>query len=153
MPNTYTQLYIQLVFAVKNRESLVRSDIRKSVEKYMTGIVQNKGHKLLSIYRMPDHCHLLVGLEPKFAISDLVRDIKANSSKWINENRMTPYRFSWQEGYGGFSYGKSQVDDVINYILNQPLHHQKRTFKEEYLGFLKKFEVEYDGRYLFDWLE
>ncbi len=153
MANTYTQLLIQLVFAVKYRESLIHESIREEVEKYITGIVQNNGHKMLAIYCMPDHCHILVGLNPKQSISDLVRDIKANSSKWINEQQWIARRFSWQEGYGAFSYAKSQRDRVVNYVLNQPVHHQKRTFRQEYTTFLQKFKVDYDEKYMFNWLD
>lgn len=153
MANTYTQLYIQLVFSVKNRQSFIHNEIRNNIEKYITGIIQNNGHKLLAIYCMPDHCHIFVGLNPVQSISDLTRDIKSNSSKWVNEQKFIPYRFSWQEGYGAFSYAKSQKDIVIKYILNQPKHHRKKTFREEYFEFLRKFEIEYDEKYLFEWLD
>jgi REP element-mobilizing transposase RayT len=152
MANTYTQLLIQLVFAVKHREAQIHEDIRESLEKYLAGIIQNNKHKLLAIYCMPDHCHILVGLHPGQSISDLVRDVKASSAKWLNENNYTRSKFNWQEGYGAFSYSKRQLDVVVNYILNQPRHHRKKTFKEEYIDFLKKFNVEHDNRYLFDWI-
>lgn len=150
MPNTYTQLLIQIVFAVKHRQRLVTEDLRVPLEKYISGIVAKNGHKMLAIYCMPDHCHILLGLNPSQSISDLVRDIKANSSKWVNEEHRTSVKFNWQEGYGAFSYAKSQLDAVVNYILNQPAHHSKRSFKDEYLEFLEKFNVEYDERYLFE---
>lgn len=153
MPNTYTQLLVQYVFAVKSRTSQVTEEIRVPLEKYITGIVTNKNHKLLAIYCMPDHIHILVGLHPNQSVSDLARDIKGHSTKWLNENHFRQNKFSWQEGFGAFSYAKSQLDIVVRYVLNQKEHHRKRTFQEEYLDFLEKFNVEYDERYLFDWWE
>lgn len=153
MANTYTQLYIQLVFAVKGRNSLIKENFRIDVEKYMTAMVQNHSHKLLAIYCMPDHCHLFVGLSPKQSISNLVRTIKSDSTKWINEQGFLKSKFAWQEGFGAFSYSKSQKKAVINYVLQQPEHHKKTTFREEYLDFLQKFEVDYNEKYLFDWIE
>lgn len=153
MPNTYTQLLIHLVFAVKNREALINENIRPDIEKYIAGIIKNNNHVLLTQYCMSDHCHILIGLNPNQSISDLVREIKSNSSKWINDNKHTPFKFNWQEGYGAFSYSKSQLDTVVNYILNQKEHHKKRTFKKEYLDFLEKFNIQYDDQYLFDWID
>jgi REP element-mobilizing transposase RayT len=153
MPNTYTQIYIQIVFAVKGRQNLIAKQNREELHKYITGIVQNRKQKMLSIFAMPDHIHLLVGLKPNIAISDLVRDIKAGSSKFINDSHWINGKFNWQEGFGAFSYSKSQIDNVIKYILNQEEHHKKQTFKEEYLDFLKKFEIEFDEKYLFEWIE
>ncbi|MFD2034221.1 IS200/IS605 family transposase [Belliella marina] len=153
MPNTYTQIYIQIVFAVKGRQYLISKNKREELHKYITGIVQNRGHKMLSIFAMPDHVHLLVGLKPNISISDLVRDIKSGSSKHINDNNWVVGKFNWQEGYGAFSYSKSQIDNVVKYILNQEEHHKTRTFKEEYIDFLVKFEIEYDEKYLFEWIE
>lgn len=150
MPNTYTQILIQFVFVVKFRQSLIHENIREGLEKYMTGIISEKGHKPLAIYCMPDHCHILVGLNPSQSISDTCRDIKANSSKWINEQNILPVSFRWQEGYGAFSYSKSHLNNVVKYIMNQPNHHKKRSFKDEYLEFLEKYEVVYDSKYLFD---
>ncbi|MEM7510935.1 MAG: IS200/IS605 family transposase [Bacteroidota bacterium] len=149
MPNTYTQLYIQYVFAVKNRKPLIREEIRILIEKYIYGIITQLNHKMLAIYCMPDHCHIFVGMSPTQSVSDLARMIKANSAKWINAERLTKQKFSWQEGYGAFSYAKSQKEQVIKYILHQPEHHRKRSFQEEYLNFLKKFEVDYDEKYVF----
>lgn len=149
MPNTYTQLYVQLVFAVKHRHGLVQSTWREDLYRYMTGIVQNGGHKLIAINGMPDHVHLFVGLNPKESISDMVQGLKANSARWINEKRLTPGRFEWQTGYGAFSYGHSQIDAVVKYIQNQEEHHRKRTFLEEYVAFLERFNVPYDERYVF----
>jgi REP element-mobilizing transposase RayT len=152
MPNTYTQIYIQIVFTVKGRQNLIKSKNREELHKYITGIVTNRGQKLISIFAMPDHVHLFVGIKPTISISDLVRDIKAASSKFINENHWIQGKFRWQEGFGAFSYSKSHIGNVVRYIENQEAHHKKQTFREEYLDFLKKFEVEYDERYLFDWI-
>lgn len=152
MANTYTQINVQLVFAVKHRESLINEGIRVDLQKYITGIVSNQNHKMLAIYIMPDHCHVLIGLNPKQAIADLVRVIKSNSSKWLNENKLTRHRFQWQEGYGAFTYGQSQLQIVINYILNQKEHHSKKTFQEEYIDFLVKFQIDHEEQYFFNWL-
>jgi len=153
MPNTYSQIYIQIVFAVRGRENLIQNKHREELHKYITGIVQNREHKMLSIFCMPDHTHLLVGLKPSVSISDLVRDIKAGSSKFINDNRWMKWKFNWQEGFGAFSYSRSQIDTVIKYILNQEEHHKKKSFREEYIDFLKKFEIDYNEKYLFEWIE
>jgi REP element-mobilizing transposase RayT len=153
MPNTYTQIYIQIVFAVKGRENLISKSHREELHKYITGIVQKREQKMLSIFCMPDHTHLLVGLKPLIAISDLTRDIKAGSSNFINDKKWVKGKFNWQEGFGAFSYSRSQIDTVIKYILNQEEHHKKKTFREEYINFLKKFEIEYDEKYLFEWIE
>ncbi|MBT4382325.1 MAG: IS200/IS605 family transposase [Candidatus Marinimicrobia bacterium] len=149
MPNTFTQIYVQIVFAVQGRQNLIHEKIREKLEKYMCGIVSNKKSKPIAIYCNPDHTHILIGLHPSISISDMARDIKANSSKWINDNRMIRGRFSWQEGFGAFTYSKSHIDNVAKYILNQPVHHKKTTFKEEYINFLEKFEIEYDEKYVF----
>jgi REP element-mobilizing transposase RayT len=153
MPNTYSQIHIQIVFAVKGRQNLIPKDKREELHKYITGIVNKRGQKLLSIFCMPDHTHVLVGMNPAISIADLVRDIKAGSSKFINDNKWVKGRFNWQEGYGAFSYSKSHVDSVIRYILNQEEHHKIKTFKEEYLEFLRKFEIEFDEKYLFEWID
>lgn len=153
MPNTYTQIYIHIVFAVKKREYQIREQIREELQKYITGIIQNRKHKLLAIYCMPNHVHILIGYNPEQSLSDLVRDIKACSSKYINDKNLSKTKFNWQEGYGAFSYSKSQIDRVIKYINNQPRHHAKKSFREEYLEILRKFEIEYDEKYLFDWFE
>ena len=142
MANTYSQIYIQIVFAVKGRQNLIPKQNREELHKYITGIVQNRDQKMLSIFCMPDHTHLLIGLKPNVCISDLVRDIKAGSSKFINDRNWINGKFNWQEGFGAFSYSKSQLDHVIKYIINQEEHHKKHTFKEEYLEFLQKFEIE-----------
>ncbi len=153
MPNTYTQIYIQIVFAVKGRQNLIAKRNREELHKYITGIVNNREQKMLAIFAMPDHIHLLIGMKPNISLSDLVRDIKAGSSKYINDNKWVNEKFNWQEGYGAFSYSKSQIDNVINYILNQEEHHKVKTFKEEYFNFLEKFEIEYNEKYLFEWIE
>jgi len=153
MSNTYTQLYIQLVFAVHGRQNLLPKQYKEELHKYITGIVQKRNYKMLAINFMPDHAHIFVGLNPTLSISDLVRDIKTNSSTFITEKKIVPDKFKWQEGYGAFSYSQSQVDAVVKYVLNQEEHHRKKTFREEYIDFLKKFNVEYDERYLFEWIE
>ncbi|MFZ1082367.1 MAG: IS200/IS605 family transposase [Candidatus Kryptoniota bacterium] len=153
MANTYSQIYIQIVFAVKGRQNLIMSEHREELHKYITGIVRNRDQKMLSIFSMPDHTHLFVGLKPSIAVSDLMRDVKADSSNFINEKKWLRGKFNWQEGFGAFSYSQSQLDNVIKYILNQEKHHKKKTFREEYIGFLKKFEIDYDDKYLFEWME
>lgn len=151
MANTYTQLYVHIIFAVKGRENLIGSGNREELHKYISGIVEKRGQKLLAVFCMPDHTHLLVGMKGDVSVSDLVRDVKAGSSGFINDQRWIKGKFNWQEGYGAFSYSKSQLDNVINYILNQEKHHGVRSFKDEYLELLSRFEVEYDERYLFEW--
>ena len=153
MPNTYSQIYLHIVFAVKGRQNLIRVEIREELHKYITGIVTNRDQKLISIFCMPDHSHLLIGLKPSIAISNLVRDIKAGSSKFINDRKLVKGKFNWQEGFGVFSYSRSQIDTVIKYIQNQEKHHNKKSFKEEYIELLEKFAVEYDEKYLFDWID
>jgi len=151
MANTYTQLYIQLVFAVKGRQNLVSEKFRVNLEKYICGIIKNEKSKPLAIYCNPDHTHILIGLHPSVSISDITKKIKANSSKWINEKGFINGSFRWQEGFGAFSYSKSQMDSIVKYILNQPKHHKKSTFKEEYIKLLHEFEIDYKDVYLFDW--
>ena len=153
MANTYTQITIHIVFAVKNRENIIRKSYREELYKYITGIIKNKDQKLLSINGVADHIHILVGLTPSMAISDLVRDIKNNSSRYINEKRWIPGKFQWQEGFGAFSYSRSQRPEVIAYIENQENHHKRTTFREEYLKILKKFDVEFDDKYVFEFYD
>jgi putative transposase len=153
MPNTYTKIFIQVVFAVKFRESLIHSSFREELHKYITGIIENKGQKLIAIFCMPDHVHILVALKGDMSLSDLVRDIKANSSRFINEKGYVKGQFRWQEGFGAFSYSESDVSKVRNYILNQEQHHVIRSFRQEYIDLLEEFEIEYDEKYLFDWLD
>jgi len=149
MANTYTQIYVQIVFAVQGRQSLIRPQHNDELQKYMTGIISRQGQKLIAINNMPDHFHILVGQTPTVALSDLVRGIKAGSSGFINDRRWVLGRFSWQEGFGAFSYSHSQLDAVIRYIQNQQEHHRRTTFQEEYLDFLKRFNVPHDERYTF----
>lgn len=153
MANTYTQIYIQVVFSVQGRQSLIQRERKEELYKYISGIVRNKKQKLIAINGMADHVHIFLGMKPDIALSDLVRDIKNNSSKFVNEKRWIRGRFNWQEGFGAFSYGHSQIDAVVKYIQNQERHHAKRTFREEYIEMLKKFNVEYDERYLFQWID
>jgi REP element-mobilizing transposase RayT len=153
MANTYTQIYLHVVFAVEGRQSLIKPEHNDELQKYITGIVSGQKQKLIAINNMPDHLHLLVGLRPDSSLSDLVRDIKANSSKFINEKHWVMGRFSWQEGFGAFSYSRSQLGAVIRYIENQQKHHAKKSFREEYVALLEKFGVEYDPRYIFKFAE
>lgn len=152
MPNTYHQLYIQIVFAVKGRQNFIKEAFREEVQKYISGIIAEKKQKIYAIYCMPDHTHIFVSINPDISISDLTRDIKSNSSSFI-KNKEFVTEFEWQKGFGAFSYSKSQADTVVKYILNQPQHHKKRSFKEEYIDFLEKFEIDYDEKYLFEFYE
>jgi putative transposase len=152
MPGTYSQIYIQIVFAVKCRENLISNSWRNELHKYISGIITHKGHKSIIVNGVADHVHAFVGLKPSMAISDLVRDVKNNSSNFINERKFVRGKFSWQEGYGAFSYSHSQIDNVYNYILNQEHHHLNKTFKEEYLDFLENFQIEFNEKYLFEWI-
>lgn len=152
MANTYSQIYIQVVFAVQNRNALIDFSWEDELYKYITGIIQNKEQKLISINGMPDHIHILIGMRPTCNLSDLVREIKKSSNTFINEKQLSKFSFKWQEGFGAFSYSHSQLNNVVSYIQNQKQHHQKVSFKEEYLEFLEKFEVEFDGDYLFKWV-
>lgn len=153
MPGTYSQIYIQIVFAVKGRENLIHKEWKDNLHKYIAGIIKGKEQKPIIINGMPDHIHAFFGLRPSLAISDLVRDIKNNSTNFINENKFVKGKFSWQEGYGAFSYSHSQIGAVYDYILNQEEHHKKKSFREEYVDLLKKFEIEYNDKYLFDWID
>lgn len=153
MANTYTQIYIHFVFAVKNRLGLIHPRWRNDLYKYITGTITNKGHKLLTIGGVYDHIHILVSMSPTQSPSDLMADVKRSSSIWINENQLTQGKFSWQEGFGAFSYAKSQIKDIANYIDTQEEHHKKRTFREEYIKFLELFEIDFDERYIFKPLE
>jgi len=153
MANVFYQISMQLVFAVKNRNALIRPDFSDQLHKYIGGILVNQKHKPLAINSMPDHIHIFFGMNPNSLIPDLVRDIKSDTSLFINQNKLSKFRFQWQEGYGVFSYSLSHRSQVITYIDSQQKHHRKITFKEEYLDFLKKFEVEYNEQYLFDFFE
>lgn len=149
MANTYTQLHIQFVFAVKYREALIKKEWKENLHKYITGIFQKNNHKMLQINSMPDHIHIFIGMSPHQSISALIQNVKTESSKWIKTQDFCKNPFSWQEGYGAFSYSKSQVYDVIRYIQNQEIHHRKETFLEEYRKMLKLFEIDYNDHYIF----
>lgn len=149
MANTYTQIHVQAIFAVQNQQCLIQKAWEDELYKYITAIIQNYDHKLIQINGMPDHLHIFFGLRPTQSISNLMQKVKGDSSKWINEKGVLRHRFSWQEGYGAFSYAKSQVPSVIRYIQNQEQHHKKETFIEEYIKFLKAFGIEYAERYIF----
>jgi putative transposase len=149
MANTYTQIYIHVVFAVEGRQNLIAPEHNDELQKFITGIVSGQKQKLIVINNMPDHLHLLVGLRPDSSLSDLVRDVKAGSSKFINKKYWVAGRFSWQEGFGAFSYSRSQLDTVIRYIVNQQKHHTKQSFREEYVTLLEKFGIEYAQQYIF----
>ena len=149
MANTYTQIYIQVVFAVEGRQNLIRPEHKEELQKYMTGIVTGQGQKLLAIHCMPDHTNILIGQQPDIALSDLVAAIKTGATNFINRSRWIAGRFNWQGGFGAFSYSHSQLTPVIRYIQNQVRHHAKKTFRQEYVEFLKKFNVVHDERYIF----
>ncbi len=153
MANTYTQIYIQYVFAVQNRASLVNEAGQTQLYKYISGITEKQEHRLFAINGMPDHVHILISMNPKQAPSDLMYHIKRSSSMWINDNKLVSGKFSWQEGFGAFSYGKSQVADIARYIENQQLHHNERSFVKEYIELLDEFGVEYDERYIYKPIE
>lgn len=149
MANTYTQIHIHFVFAVKFRQAIIKNEWKEELYKYIAGIIKNNDHKLLAINGVSDHIHILIGIRPAQSISDLMKNIKQDSSKWINKNTFLKSHFEWQEGYGAFSYSKSQLGAVVNYIQNQELHHTKKSFREEYIDFLEKFQVDYDEKFIF----
>jgi REP element-mobilizing transposase RayT len=153
MAGTFSQIYIQIVFAVQNRDAMISAVWEEELYKYITGIIKNKGQKMLAINGMPDHLHLFIGMKPSCNLSDLVREIKKSSNEFIAEKKFSKFKFNWQEGYGAFSYSHSQIDNVIKYIMNQKDHHGKLTFREEYVDFLRKFEIEFKDEYLFKWIE
>jgi len=153
MANTYTQIHIQVIIAVKFRDAIIVPPWKERMHQYITGIVQNNNHKMLCINSMADHLHLFFGFRPSQSLADLMRLVKGESSEWINKQKFTPSKFRWQEGYGAFSYARSQVKAVATYIENQEIHHRKKTFLDEYQDFLKKFEIEYDQKYIFKPLE
>jgi len=150
MANTYTQIYIQVVFAVEWRQSLIRPENKEELHKYITGVIRNKGQKMIAINSRPDHLHMLIGMEPDLALSDLVREVKKSSTNFVNRSRWVKGRFNWQEGFGGFSYSRSSLDAVVHYVQNQDQHHSDRSFKDEYQRLLRRFDVAFDERYLFD---
>ncbi len=150
MGNTYVKAYFHLVFAVQNRQALIQKQWKNNLEKYITGVIQNHHHKLIAIGSMPDHLHIFIGYNLNQTIPDLVEDIKTSSNQWIKRERLSYNKFSWQKGYGAFTHSHSQLDDVAKYVLNQERHHYKKTFEEEYLEMLEKFEISYKTQYLFD---
>jgi REP element-mobilizing transposase RayT len=153
MAGTFSQIYIQVVFAVKRRENLIGKSWKDELHKYISGIITGKGQKSIIVNGISDHIHAFIGLKPSMAVADLVRDIKNNSSNFINKKKFVRGRFSWQEGYGAFSYSHSHIERVYNYILEQEKHHKKRTFKDEYLEMLIKYEIEFKNEYVFEWIE
>lgn len=153
MPNTFSQIYLQFVFAVKGRQSLIPKQHKEELHKYMTALAQARKAKMLAVHCMPDHVHLFVGFKPAVLISDFVKEIKVQSNEFIKEKKWVNGHFAWQEGYGVFSYGHSQIDRVCKYVLNQEEHHKKKTFREEYLEFLERFAVPFEEQYLFEWIE
>ena len=150
MADTYSQIYIHIVFAVKGRDNLISTKWKDELYKYITGVITNEGQKLIAINGMPDHIHILIGLRPTAALSNVVRDIKANSSKFINGKKWIAGKFEWQQGFGAFSYSHSQLTNVINYIQNQEEHHKTKTFREEYLEFLKLYNIDFKNEFIFD---
>jgi len=153
MANTYSRAYFHLIFAVQNRRALIKREWRSELEKYITAIIQNHGHKLLAIGGMPDHMHIFIGYNLNQKIPDLVENIKTSSNLWLKEKKLTGDRFSWQVGYGAFTYSHSHIDAVCKYILNQAAHHKKRSFKEEYLELLEKFNIEFKSEYVFEFFD
>jgi REP element-mobilizing transposase RayT len=152
MSGTFSQIYIQIVFAVKHREAMIDATWEERLYQYITGIIQNKGQKMLAINGISNHIHIFINMKPNCCLSDLVREVKKSSNEFINENKLTKSKFSWQEGYGAFSYNHSQIDIIIKYVMNQKEHHKKQNFRDEYIKFLKDFYIQYDEKYLFDWL-
>jgi putative transposase len=153
MANTYSKIHLQFVFAVKNRQCVIKKHWKNDLYKYMTGIIQNYDHKVLAINGMPDHIHIFIGMRPTQSIADLMQQVKGDSSIWINQNKLTLGKFSWQEGYSAFSYSASHVSRMINYVKNQEIHHKKISFLEEYKELLNKFGIEYDEKYIFEPVE
>ncbi len=153
MANTFSQIYLQFVFAVKGRQSLISKENKEELQKYMTGLVQNRKAKMLAVHCMPDHTHLFVGFKPTVLISDFIKEIKVESNEFINSKKWIRSHFNWQEGYGVFSYSHSHIDRVVKYVLNQESHHHQKTFREEYHELLKRFEVSYEEKYLFEFLD
>ena len=153
MANTFSQIYLQFVFAVQNRQSLIAKEHKEELHKYITSVVQNRKAKMLAVNCMSDHTHLFVGFKPTILISEFIKEVKVESNEFINSKNWMRGKFNWQEGYGVFSYGNSQIDTVVNYVFNQEFHHQKRTFKQEYLGLLRKFDIAFEERYLFEFFE
>lgn len=153
MANTFSQIYLQFVFAVKHRQALIPKENKEELHKYITGLVQNRKSKMLAVHCMPDHAHIFVGFKPVMEISDLVKEIKVESNEFINDKNWVSSKFNWQNGYGVFSYSQSHIDAVVKYVLNQEAHHQKKTFRSEYNQLLEKFQVPFEEKYLFDFFE
>jgi putative transposase len=153
MANTFSQIYLQFVFAVQNRQCLIVNDKKEELHKYITRLVQNRKAKMLAINCMPDHTRLFVGFKPTISIADFIKEIKVESNEFINDKNWVKGKFKWQEGYGVFSYSHSQIDSVIKYVINQEEHHQRKTFKQEYLQLLEKFDIQFEERFLFDFIE
>jgi len=153
MANTFSQIYLQFVFAVQGRHSLIRKEYKEELHKYITALVHARKAKMLAVNCMPDHTHLFVGFKPSVLISDFIKEVKVQSNEFITDKKWMNKSFKWQDGYGVFSYGHSQIDRVCNYVLNQEKHHLKKSFKEEYYELLEKFSLPYEERYLFEWLE
>lgn len=153
MSDSYSQIHLQYVFSVRDRDCILLPEWRNDLFQYMAGIVRMKGQKPIIVGGYYDHVHLFVGIRPEMSMTDLIRDVKNSASNYINEHKLIRTKFSWQKGYGVFSYSQSQVRSVYDYIKNQEHHHQKRTFREEYIDFLQKFEIEYNEKYLFDWID
>ncbi len=149
MADTYVQAYFHLVFAVKNRQALIQKLWKDNLEKYITGIVQNSDHKLIAIGSMPDHIHIFIGYNLNQTIPDLVENIKTSSNHWIKNKNLTKFKFNWQKGYGAFTHSHSQIDAVAKYVLNQEDHHQKKSFREEYLEMLIKLKISFKNEYVF----
>lgn len=153
MANTYSQIYVQAVFAVQERANLIQPEWKEELFKYIAGIINNKRQKPIAIGGVADHIHVLFGIGPDFKVSELIRDVKANSSRFINQKGFVRGKFYWQEGFGAFSYSRSQIDTVAKYVMNQEKHHAKKSFKDEYLEFLNHFDVDYEEKYLFKWID
>jgi putative transposase len=153
MPNTFSQIYLQFVFAVGQRRSLIPREHKEEVHKYISGLVQKRNAKMLAVHCMPDHIHLFVGFRPTISISDFVKEIKVESNEFINNKKWVNGKFNWQEGYGVFSYSHSHVDTVVKYVLNQEFHHSTKSFKTEYFEFLKRFRIPFEEKYLFAFIE
>jgi putative transposase len=153
MGNSYLQLYVHFVFAVKYRNALITKAIKERIHQYTTGIVQKDRHKMMAIHCMPDHTHMLIGMRPTKSISDIMEMTKANASKFINEQSLTKIKFEWQRGYGAFSVSPWQVDRICKYIHNQEEHHRKKTFRQEYIELLNEHEIEYEDKYLFEFFD
>lgn len=152
MANSFSQIYIQIVFAVEHRNAMISSEWEAELHKYITGIVQNKGQKMLAINGMHDHIHIFIGMKPSCCLSDLVREIKKSSHDFIKDKKFSKNNFNWQEGFGAFSYSHSAIDSVISYVMNQKEHHKKQNFREEFIELLNKFQIEYSEEYLFKWI-